>query len=137
MMRKSWASFYLAVSVLGASLSLWRIWRDLGRPEWKIAWHEWRDGFHFALQTASYAAFGSTDKPVIARLVEPVHRRNLCRGQRLAMAAAIPVRSLLYSAYVRFFQARCCGSAEQRAAGRATLLPLGIGSARWARRDHW
>ncbi len=73
----SWASYYLAVSVLGASLSLWRIRRDLGRPEWKIAWHEWRDGFHFALQTASYTAFGMHRQAGDRRAVELVDRRNL------------------------------------------------------------
>src|SRR5262249_30026229 len=64
----AWSSFYLMASAIAAAWSLWCIRRDLGWPEWKIAWHEWRDGFQFALQTASWAAFGSTDKPVIALL---------------------------------------------------------------------
>ncbi|HEY2111210.1 MAG TPA: hypothetical protein VGH25_05710, partial [Dongiaceae bacterium] len=116
----------LAASVLGASLSLWRIRRDLGRPEWKIAWHEWGDGFHFALQTASYTAFGSTDKPVIAALSNLSTAGIYAAANRLAMAAAIPVRSLLFSSYVRFFQ---LGVAGPRSSARLAvrLLPLGIG----------
>jgi O-antigen/teichoic acid export membrane protein len=122
----SWSSYYLAVSTIVASLSLWRLWHDLGGPEWKIAWHEWRDGFHFALQTASLAAFGSTDKPVIAALSSLSTAGIYAAANRLAMAAAIPVRALLYSAYIRFFQLGVAGP-RSSALLAIRLLPLGIG----------
>jgi len=122
----SWSSYYLGVSFIAASLSLWRVRRDLGRVEWKIAWHEWRDGFQFSLQTASYAAFGSTDKPVIALLSNLSTAGLYAAATRIAMAAAIPVRSMLYSAYVRFFQ---LGTQGPRSSAQLAvrLLPLGVG----------
>lgn len=122
----SWSCYYLGVSVIAAAASLWKVWRELGRPEWKIAWHEWRDGFHFALQTASYAAFGSTDKPVIAMLSSLSTAGIYAAATRIVMAAAIPVRSMLYAAYVRFFQ---LGAQGPRSSARLAvrLLPLGIG----------
>ena len=122
----SWSSFYLSVSAIAAARSLWRVRHDLGWPEWKIAWHEWRDGFQFALQTASWAAFGSADKPVIALLSNLSTAGIYAAASRLAMAAAVPVRSMLYSAYVRFFQ---LGVQGPRSSARLAvrLLPLGIG----------
>jgi O-antigen/teichoic acid export membrane protein len=122
----SWSSFYLTVSAIAVAWSLWRIWRDMGWPEWKIAWHEWRDGFQFALQTASWAAFGSTDKPVIALLSNLSTAGIYAAASRIALAAGIPVQSMLYSAYVRFFQ---LGVQGPRSSARLAvrLLPLGIG----------
>ena len=46
---------------------LWRMRRDLGSPEWKIAWHEWRDGFSSRCRVV-LRRLRSTDKPVIALL---------------------------------------------------------------------
>jgi len=123
---QSWSGYYLAVSVIAAALSLWRVRRDLEPVEWKIAWHEWRDGFQFSLQTASLAAFGSTDKPVIALLSNLSTAGLYAAASRIAMAAAIPVRSMLYSAYVKFFQ---LGTQGPRSSAQLAvrLLPLGIG----------
>ena len=99
---------------------------NLGPPHWQIAWHEWRDGFHFALQTASQSAFGSTDKPVVAALSDLSVAGVYAAASRIVAAAGIPVSALLYSAYVRFFQV---GVAGPRASARLAvrLLPVGVG----------
>ena len=122
----SWSHYYFAISMLAAVVSVWRVRRELGPPHWQIAWHEWRDGFHFALQTASQSAFGSTDKPVIAALSDLSVAGVYAAASRIVAAAGIPVSALLYSAYVRFFQV---GVAGPRASARLAvrLLPVGVG----------
>ena len=122
----SWSHYYFAVSMLAAVVSVWRVRRELGPPHWQIAWHEWRDGFHFALQTASLSAFGSTDKPVVAALSDLSVAGVYAAANRIVTAAGIPVDALLYSAYVRFFQVGVSGPrASARLAVR--LLPVGVG----------
>jgi len=122
----SWAHFYFAISALGAVVSAWRVMRELGRPVWQIAWHEWRDGFQFALQAASQSAFGSIDRPVVAALSSLSVAGLYAAANRIVTAAGIPVNALLWSAYVRFFQVGVSGPrASARLAVR--LLPVGIG----------
>jgi O-antigen/teichoic acid export membrane protein len=122
----SWSYYYFTVSMLAAVVLVWRVRHDLGPPHWQIAWHEWRDGFHFALQTASQSAFGSTDKPVVAALSDLSVAGVYAAASRIVAAAGIPVNALLYSAYVRFFQVGVAGArASARLAVR--LLPVGVG----------
>jgi len=47
----SWSHYYFAISMLATVVSVWRVRRELGPPHWEVAWHEWRDGFHFALDS--------------------------------------------------------------------------------------
>jgi O-antigen/teichoic acid export membrane protein len=121
----SWSYYYLAVSAIAAVVSLWLVPRYLCKPDWKIAWHDWRDGFHFALQTASQTAFGSTDKPVIAALADLQTAGLYAAATRIVAAAGIPVSALLYSAYVRFFEV---GVSGPRSSARLAirLLPFGL-----------
>lgn len=121
----SWSYYYFAVSLAASVVSLWLLRRDLCKPDWRIAWHEWRDGFQFALQSASQTAFGSTDKPVIAALADLQVAGLYAAATRIAAAAAIPVSALLYSAYVRFFEV---GASGPRSSARLAirLLPVGV-----------
>jgi O-antigen/teichoic acid export membrane protein len=122
----SWSHYYFGISILAMALSVWRVRRDLGPPRWEIAWHEWRDGFHFALQTASQSVFGSVDKPVVAALSDLSVAGLYAAASRIVTAAGIPVTALLFSAYVRFFQVGVAGTrASVRLAVR--LLPVGVG----------
>jgi len=121
----SWSYYYFAVSAIAAVASLWLLFRDLCKPDWKIAWHEWRDGFHFALQSASQTAFGSIDKPVIAGLADLQVAGLYAAATRIVAAAGIPVSALLYSTYVRFFEAGVSGA---RSSTRLAIrfLPVGM-----------
>jgi O-antigen/teichoic acid export membrane protein len=122
----SWAGYYLAGSVLAGLTSFWRVCRDLGYPVWKVEWREWRDGLHFSLQMASFAAFGNTDKPVIAALSSLSTAGLYAAGFRIVDAASVPVRALMYSTYAKFFQVGAAGpTASLKLAVR--LLPIGIG----------
>ena len=121
----SWSYYYLAVSAIAAVVSLWLVPRYLCKPDWKIAWHDWRDGFHFALQAASQTASGNTDKPVIAALSNLQTAGLYAAATRIVGAAGIPVSALLYSAYVRFYEVGVSGPrSSARLAVR--LLPIGI-----------
>src|SRR5206468_357413 len=76
-------------------------------------------------QTASQAAFGNTDKPVIAALSNLTTAGIYAAASRIVVAAAIPVSALLYSAYVRFFQVGLSGARASTSLA-IRLLPLGI-----------
>jgi O-antigen/teichoic acid export membrane protein len=122
----SWATYYFVGSLLAALVSLWRVCRDLGYPVWQVRWSEWRDGLHFSLQMASFAAFGNTDKPVIAALSNLSTAGLYAAGFRNVDAASVPVRALMYSTYAKFFQVGAAGpKASLTLAVR--LLPVGIG----------
>ena len=123
----SWSYCYVGVSAAAAAISLWLMPRFLGRPDWRrVAWEDWRDGFHFALQATSQSAFGSTDKPVIAALSNLQTAGLYAAATRIVTAAAIPVNALLYSAYVRFYEVGVSGTrSSTRLAIR--LLPIGMG----------
>jgi O-antigen/teichoic acid export membrane protein len=122
----SWGDYYLAASSLAGAVSLWRVYRDLGRPVWQIAWADWRDGFHFSLQQASFAAFGNIDKPVVVALSNLQIGGQYAAASRIADAALVPVRALIFSTYARFFQA---GAEGPRASARLAvkMLPVGVG----------
>jgi O-antigen/teichoic acid export membrane protein len=121
----SWAGFYFASSLLAGLVSLWRVCRDFGYPVWQVEWRQWRDGFHFSLQMASFAAFGNTDKPVIAALSNLSTAGLYAAGFRIVDAASVPVRALMYSTYAKFFQVGAAGPmASLKLAIR--LLPIGI-----------
>jgi O-antigen/teichoic acid export membrane protein len=122
----SWCVFYFCGSVAAGLISLLRICRDLGYPAWRVRWSDWRDGFHFAMQTASGAAFGNTDKPVIAALSNLSTAGLYAAGFRVVDAASIPVRALMYSTYARFFEVGIDGpQASLKLAIR--MLPVGVG----------
>lgn len=121
----SWAVYYMSAAALAGTISFWRVCRDLGYPVWQVAWADWRDGFHFALQMASYAAFGNTDKPVIAALSNLSTAGLYAAAFRVTDAAIVPVRALMYSTYARFFQVGVAGpQASLKLAVK--LLPVGI-----------
>ena len=121
----SWAGYYLGASAIAGAISLWRVYRDLGKPVWQVAWSDWRDGFHFALQMASFTAFGNIDKPVVAALSDLSIAGQYAAASRISDAAMVPVRALVFSTYARFFQAGASGPRESLKLA-LKMLPLGI-----------
>ena len=120
----SWSYYYAGVSAIAAAVSLWVMRRDFGKPRWDIAWGDWRDGFHFAVQSASQAVSGNIDKPVIAALANLQMAGLYTAAIRIAAAAAIPINALLYSAYVRFFEVGASGARNSTRLAIG-LLPIG------------
>ncbi|MGH6989547.1 MAG: lipopolysaccharide biosynthesis protein [Stellaceae bacterium] len=121
----SWAWFYLASSVVAGGFGMIEVLRRLGRPVWRIEWGEWRDGGFFALQMGSFLSFRDIDKPVTAALSSLSQAGLYAAAFRIADVAAVPVRALMFSTYVRFFQHGAAGTRGSFAFAKS-LLPAGL-----------
>lgn len=101
---ETWAAFYSGSAVLAAGLSCLVVVRALGRPRWQILRDELSFGLHSALQSALYFTLRDADKPLLARLATLEAAGVYAAAFRIADAAIVPIRSLMYAAYASFFR---------------------------------
>jgi O-antigen/teichoic acid export membrane protein len=120
----SWAWFYMGASVLGGVLSMAIVFRRLERPVWRVRWDAWKEGGFFALQMGSFVGFRDIDKPLVAALSGLSQAGLYAAAFRVSDVLAVPVRALMYSTYVRFFQHGAKG-ARGSFAFALDLLPAG------------
>lgn len=123
----SWAWFYCAGSAVAGSASVVQVIRRLGRPSYEIRWSEWKDGFHFSLQMASFVGFRQIDRPVIGHLGGLPAVGIYSAAFRLADAAAMPVQSIMYATYGKFFEVGAAGP-HQSLRFALRLLPIAAGA---------
>jgi O-antigen/teichoic acid export membrane protein len=121
----SWAWFYFASSLIAGLFGMARVWTRLGRPVWRAHWSEWREGGYFALQMASFLGFRDIDKPLVVDLAGLQQAGLYAAAFRIADVASVPVRALMYSTYVRFFQHGAQGAHGSLGFARK-LLPIGF-----------
>jgi O-antigen/teichoic acid export membrane protein len=121
----SWAWFYAASSFVAGALSMIAVVVRLGRPVWRMRWHDWKDGGFFALQMGSFVGFRDIDKPVVVALAGLSQAGLYAAAFRIADVASVPVRALMYSTYVRFFQRGALGTRGSLDFARS-LVPVGI-----------
>lgn len=121
----SWAWFYCGSSFAAGSLSLIFMFARLGRPIWQVRWSDWKQGGYFSLQMGSLVGFRDIDKPLVGALSN-LHQVGLYAAAfRIADVLAVPVRALMYSTYVRFFQRGAQGTRGSFAFAR-DILPAGV-----------
>lgn len=121
----SWAWFYCGATAIAGLISLYDVFRRLGRPVWQVRWSDWKDGGFFALQMGSFVGFRDIDKPIVVAL-STLHEAGIYAAAfRIADVAAVPVRALIYSTYVRFFRAGVHGTRSSFAFARQ-LVPVGL-----------
>ena len=121
----SWAWFYMASSLIAGIVTLVQVFRALGRPVWQVRWSDWKDGGFFALQMGSFIGFRDIDKPVVVALSSLSEAGLYAAAFRIADVMAVPVRALMYSTYVRFFQRGAQGTRGSLAFARR-LVPVGV-----------
>jgi O-antigen/teichoic acid export membrane protein len=100
----SWAWFYCLSSGIAGLLSIGRLLRKVDLTRWHVEWHEWKDGFLFSLQMASFSAFRDTDKPIVSYLSSPSTVGIYAAAFRISDAAAMPIRALMYATFPHFFR---------------------------------
>ncbi len=119
-----WAIVYLGSSSIGAIWGLIWVSRLLGRPAlaiWRIA-PEFVEGCYFSASMSAQFVYNDIDKTMLTRLGSLDAVGIYAAAYRLIDAGFIPIRSLLYAAYPRFFQHGASGiSGSTRYARR--LLP--------------
>jgi O-antigen/teichoic acid export membrane protein len=121
----SWAWFYVGSSALAGALSMAWVVARLGRPIWQVRWADWKDGGFFALQWCSFIGFRDIDKPIVVALAGLPQAGLYAAAFRIADVAGVPVRALMYSTYVRFFQHGASGTRGSLAFARR-LVPFGL-----------
>ena len=121
----SWAFFYSGSAVAAALLSFTLVTRDLGWPRWFIARQEFHFGFHTALQSTMFFAMRDIDKPLLGRLVSLPVAGLYAAAFRLADAAVVPIRALMYTASARYFRHGRNG-ARGSSDFALRLLPYGV-----------
>src|SRR5665213_588633 len=121
----SWAWLYAAASLAAGVLSMLLILWRLPRPVWQVRWTDWKDGGFFALQMGSFVGFRDIDKPLVVALSGLSEAGLYAAAFRVADVLAVPVRALMYSTYVRFFQRGAQGTKGSLAFAR-DLVPVGV-----------
>jgi len=119
-----WGIVYLGSSSIGAIWGLIWVSRLLGTPVlaiWRIA-PEFAEGCYFSASLSAQFVYNDIDKTMLTRMGSLDAVGIYAAAYRLIDAGFIPIRSLLYAAYPRFFQHGASGiSGSTRYARR--LLP--------------
>ena len=122
---ETWAAFYSGSAIVAAALSYLVVVRMLGAPRLCLLRDEISFGFHSSLQSALYFTLRDVDKPLLARLAALEAAGIYAAAFRIADAAIVPIRSLMYAAYASFFRHGAEGvGGSSRFALR--LLPLAL-----------
>jgi O-antigen/teichoic acid export membrane protein len=101
-----WATFYLAGSVASAVLAFLLVCRILGRPRPALGLFgaDFRQGFYFSASLSAQTIHNDADKTMLARLSTLEGTGIYAAAYRIVDMAFLPVASLMYAAYPRFFQ---------------------------------
>jgi O-antigen/teichoic acid export membrane protein len=120
----SWAWFYMISTLAAGALSLLLVFVRLGNPVWRFNRADWKDGGFFALQMGSFVGFRDIDKPLVVAWSGLPEAGLYAAAFRIADVLAVPVRALMFSTYVRFFQRGAQGTRGSFAFA-LRLLPVG------------
>lgn len=122
-----WGWFYLAGTVVSAAIPIWLVYRELGRPDLTERWSrsEAVEGFYFAVGLSAQNIYNDIDKTFLTRLASLSAAGTYGAAYRMVDIAFIPVRSLLFSSYAKFFQH---GAMGVRAGARfaVRLVPVAV-----------
>jgi O-antigen/teichoic acid export membrane protein len=102
----AWGIVYLVSSAIGGVLGVIWVTRLQGMPTlalWRIG-PEFAEGCYFSVSLSAQSVYNDIDKTMLTRLGTLDAVGNYAAAYRLIDAAFIPIRSLLYAAYPRFFQ---------------------------------
>lgn len=101
---QTWGLFYAGGAGVAAILSLAWVLHDFGRPKFAVAWRDLGFGIQASLQSTLYFTLRDIDKPLLTRLASLEATGLYAAAFRIADAAVIPIRSLMYAAYASFFR---------------------------------
>lgn len=101
---ETWAIFYGGSALAAAALACAVVVSMLGAPRFTLLRDEINFGFHSSLQSALYFTLRDVDKPLLARLATLEAAGIYAAAFRIADAAIVPIRSLMYAAYASFFR---------------------------------
>lgn len=101
-----WATLYLISTAVSALFAVLLVHRLLGLPKlavWRIK-PEIAEGCYFSISLSAQNIYNNIDKTMLARLSTLEATGIYAAAYRLIDVAFVPVRSLLFAAYAKFFQ---------------------------------
>jgi O-antigen/teichoic acid export membrane protein len=99
-----WSIWYFVSGLLSASFSLAYVIYHLGRPQFGILKSEFVSGMQFCIEQASLASLKDIDKPIIVAMMGSEQGGYFAVAFKLVDAASVPIRGMLYAAYVKYFK---------------------------------
>jgi O-antigen/teichoic acid export membrane protein len=102
----TWGIVYVVSSAIGGLLGVIWVTRLQGMPTlaiWRIG-PEFAEGCYFSVSQSAQSIYNDIDKTMLTRMSTLDAVGIYAAAYRLIDAAFIPIRSLLYAAYPRFFQ---------------------------------
>ena len=106
-----WAFFYLCSNVVSAVFGVLLVSCSLGNPRLALfrLKPEMTEGFYFAISSSSQTIYNDIDKTMLASLSSLEATGIYAAAYRLINVAFVPIRSLVYAAYAKFFQQGAVG----------------------------
>lgn len=122
-----WSLVYLIATIVSAVVTVGIVTVMLGPPVFSINTmrETLRPGTFFAISHASASIYADSDKVILARYGSLEAAATYAVGYRAVQMASLPVRSLLYASYSRFFQHGQAGLTGTFSFARR-LLPVGV-----------
>lgn len=124
----TWGLLYTLGAVVAAAAACVLVVSDFGRPRFKVAREDLGFGVQASLQSMLYFLLRDVDKPLLTRLASLEATGLYAAAFRIADAAIIPIRSLMYAAYASFFR-HGQGGARGSLRFALRILPLAVGYA--------
>ncbi len=101
-----WALLYMISGLLMGFLGV--IWVNIKLGKGKIGLKgmqgNWREGFYFSLALSSQGVYNDIDKTILNKFASSSIAGAYGASSRVLDAAFIPIRSIIYATYPRFFQ---------------------------------
>lgn len=106
-----WSFLYLISTIISALIGFFMVHYCLGFPKLAISniKSELTEGFYFSVSLSSQNVYNDIDKTMLGRLSSLEATGIYAAAYRLIDVAFVPVRSLLYAAYTKFFQQGASG----------------------------
>ncbi|PTW62730.1 O-antigen/teichoic acid export membrane protein [Breoghania corrubedonensis] len=123
-----WAWWFFASGAVSASVAIFFVIRDLGRPVLTIVREDLKLSGLYCLEFLSIGSMKDLDKPVVVHALGAAAGGQYAAGFRIIDAASAPVRAFLYATYTRHFRYAEAGRGSSIAFG-LKLLPIATGLA--------
>lgn len=122
-----WGVLYFASTVAAAAVSVVLVSAELGRPLFRRPFRvrQPRNGFYFAVTLSAQGIYNDIDKTMLVRLAGLAAAGVYGAAYRLVDVSFVPVKSLLYAAFARFFEHGKNGIGGTVAFARR-LLPMAV-----------
>lgn len=103
---KEWSIFYLMSTAVSAIVGILLVHKSFGVPKIDLIKikTELLEGFYFSISLSAQNIYNDIDKTMLGRLSSLSSAGIYASAYRIIDVAFVPVRSLLYAAYARFFQ---------------------------------